>query len=430
MPLWYQNVRSAVALLQSVFGVLIFCYALKRRRWFWLRALTGLLAGGLLLYGLQRFVYIPGTTLLAMVTHAVMPACVYLALIGVIYFSCDETIWTALFAASSGYIAQDIGGAAKQLLTQIPLMQLAAQDAFGVLGVDLLCYGGVYLILFRAFQPYTRSRTDSFDDKLKAIISVVVLLICIGMARLTQDNPNRGLMPAIADAMYRVIVGVLMLALQFGVMEQAKLKNNVEVMRELMHQQRMQYESHKDTVQLINEKYHDLKNMVRSMQWHIPQDKLRSLEQSIDRYDLHVDSGNGVLDVLLTEKMDVCLQRGISLTCSLGQTDFSFIDELDLYGLFQNALNNAINAVSALPEGRERFIILSASRVGNMLTIHTENPCEGEIDFEDGLPQSEGDPHYHGFGMKSMVRTAEKYGGILAAKQEEDMFYLDILLLA
>lgn len=430
MPVWYQNVRSAFALLQSAFGVLVLCYALKRRNGFWLRALAGLLAGGLMCFVFQHYVYISGNTPSAMVSHALVPAFVYSVLIAVVYFSCDETFWTALFAASSGYIAQDIGGALKQLLTQIPMMQLAAQDNFGVLGVDLLCYGGACYVLFHAFRPFTRSRTDSFDDKLKAVFSVVVLLICIGMARLTQDNPGRSTMSAVADGMYRIIVGILMLTLQFGVMEQAKLKNNVDVMRELMHQQRVQFESHKDTVQIINEKYHDLKHMVRSMQGRIPQEQLRSLEQSIDRYDLHVDSGNDVLDVLLTEKMDVCLQRGISLTCSLGQTDFSFIDELDLYGLFQNALNNAINAVSELPEGRERFIILSAARVGNMLTIHTENPCMGEIDFEDGLPQTEGDPHYHGFGMKSMARTAEKYGGILAAKQEGDMFYLDVLLLA
>lgn len=95
------------------------------------------------------------------------------------------------------------------------------------------------------------------------------------------------------------------------------------------------------------------------------------------------------------------------LTCSLGMTDFSFVEELDLYSLFQNALTNAINAVSALPDGVERFISLSSVRDGNMLTIHMENPCEDDIDFVDGLPQTKNDPDWHGFGMKSMNRIAE-----------------------
>ena len=124
------------------------------------------------------------------------------------------------------------------------------------------------------------------------------------------------------------------------------------------------------------------------------------------------------------------LKRGIVLTCSLGMTDFSFVEELDLYSLFQNALTNAINAVSALPEGVERFISLSSVRDGNMLTIHMENPCEDDIDFVDGLPQTREDPDWHGFGMKSMTRVAEKYGGMLTVEQRGRLFLLDILLLA
>jgi sensor histidine kinase regulating citrate/malate metabolism len=118
------------------------------------------------------------------------------------------------------------------------------------------------------------------------------------------------------------------------------------------------------------------------------------------------------------------------LTCSLGKTDFSFVEELDLYSLFQNALSNAINAVSALPEGTERFITLSAMRDGNTLSIHMENPCREDIDFVDGLPQTRDDPDWHGFGMKSMNRIAEKYNGMLTVEQRGRLFLLDILLLA
>jgi hypothetical protein len=106
------------------------------------------------------------------------------------------------------------------------------------------------------------------------------------------------------------------------------------------------------------------------------------------------------------------------------------VEEPDLYSLFQNALTNAINAVSALPEGVERFISLSAARDGNMLTIHMENPCGEDIDFVDGLPRTKEDPDWHGFGMKSMDRIAGKYNGMLTAQQRGRMFFLDILLLA
>lgn len=430
MPLWYQTVRSSLLLLQAALGTLLFGYSLKRRKHYGLRIALGLLVGWFVCYGIGILVYVPGSTPAALVSHVLVSVTAYACLIALVYFCCDETIWTALFAAASGYAAQDIAGSVKQILRQIPAIQLAAQDNFGVLGVDLLCYGSVFVLLFYFFRPYTRSRTENFDDKLKAVFSAVVMLICIGMARMTQDNPERNATAAIAESIYAILVDAMILGLQFGVMERAKLEGHVELMRELISQQREQMESRKESMQLVNEKYHDLKHLLQSFQGKLPEGELVKLEKSIDSYDRRVDSGSDVLDVLLAEKLEICAQRGIALTCGFGGTDFGFLDELDLYALMHNALNNAINAASALPEGRERFISLSTSREGNMLTIHVENPCAGKIDFEDGLPQTHGDPTCHGFGMRSMDRTVRKYGGMLAAKQEGEMFYLDILLIA
>lgn len=221
----------------------------------------------------------------------------------------------------------------------------------------------------------------------------------------------------------------MIFTVQYGVLDRGRMTAYLETMQELMHQQHVQYEASREGVQLINEKYHDLKNLIGSIENVLPREELNRLSSSIERYDVQVHSGFEVLDVVLTEKMNLCLQRGIGITCSLGQTDFGFLDEMDLYTLFNNALTNAINAVSAMPEGQERYILLSASQENNIITIHVENPCRGHIRFVDGIPQTSGNPDWHGFGMKSMVRTAEKYGGALSASQENGCFQLDILLL-
>ena len=92
-----------------------------------------------------------------------------------------------------------------------------------------------------------------------------------------------------------------------------------------------------------------------------------------------------------------------------------------------NTLNNAIDAVSKLPEG-ERFIMLKASCEDGMVTIHEQNPFSGELVMEHNLPKSQRDSRYHGFGMQSMERIVEKYDGSLSVKAEGGMFNLDILL--
>ena len=430
MPLWYRDWRSALVLLQSVLGLFMFSYSLKKRSAFPLRLLLSLVSGMAFMFLAVRHIYVPGTTPEAMASHAVVSVISYAVLIGITWCCYDESVWSAMFAAASGYLAQDIGGSVKTLLRQFDFMNRLAGADLGVLLVDMICYGLAYAAIFCLIRPFAQSREGNFDNKIKAVFSAAVLLLCIGMARLTQDNPERNNMAVAAEAVLQIIIDALAIALQFGVMEQARLSSHVETMRELVHQQRVQYEASKESAQLIAEKYHDLKHLLRSFQGAVPQEQLDRLKQSIAAYERPANSGNEVLDILLAEKLGICQQRGIVLTCSLGQTDFSFVEELDLYSLFQNALNNAINAVSALPEGVERFISLSATRDGNMLTIHMENPCGEDIDFVDGLPRTKDDPDWHGFGMKSMDRITRKYDGMLTAQQRGRMFFLDILLLA
>ncbi len=428
-PEWYRYARSALALLQAVVGLMVFSYPLKRRSYFKFRLYLSTLAGMVIMY-LVGTMYIPGSSPRALLNHSLIPLMTYAFLICIIWLCYDESIWTALFAAGSGYIAQDIGGSVKTLFRQIPFVDQLTHQSIGVLAVDLFCFGLVYAGLYLILRPFVNDRGDNFNNKTKAIFSVVVLLLCISMARLTQDNPERNNQAVVAEAFLQFVIDALVIALQFGVMERAQLNTNVETMRELVHQQRVQYEASKESAQIINEKYHDLKNLLKSFRGTVPQEQLDKLKQSIAAYERPANSGNEVLDVLLAEKIGICQQRNIVLTCSLGMTDFSFVEELDLYSLFQNALTNAINAVSALPEGVERFISLSTFRDGNMLTIHMENPCEDDIAFVDGLPQTKNDPDWHGFGMKSMNRIAEKYNGMLTAEQRGKMFFLDILLLA
>ncbi len=430
MPLWYQQSRNAVSLLQALIGMLLISAPLKKRRGYLPRLLLSAAGGFLLLRFFGSRVYIPGSTPSAMVSHALVAATVYVSLIAVTWLCYDESLWTVLFTAATGYIAQDIGGSLKTLFRQFGPVNALSGSPWGILAVDIVCYGAVYVLYFFVLRPRAKKGGAEFRNKGKALFSAGVLLLCIAMARLSQDNPGRNPMAVTAEAVFQLIIDVLVIALQFGVMERARLTSHVETMRELVHTQRVQYEASKESAQLINEKYHDLKHLLKSFRGTVPQEQLDRLKQSIAAYERPANSGNEVLDVLLAEKLGICQQRGIVLTCSLGTTDFSFIEELDLYSLFQNALTNAIEAVSALPKETERFISVSAARDGNMLTVHMENPCGEDIDFVNGLPRTGKDPDWHGFGMKSMKRIAEKYDGMLTAQQRGGLFLLDILLLA
>ena len=431
MPLWYQNLRNAIKLLHAMAGVGIFGYSYRRRKGFAGYFLLALGLCLLLAYLVQTFLYQPGINPWAIVTQSLVSLIDYLLIMLFCYFCLEESFWTMLFVSTAAMTAQGLGGCVKTIVKLLPRAYALSMDNLGILLLDLLCYGGVYLLLFFIFRPFTRCREEILgDDKRKVIFSTLVLLFYLATTLLTRDyTAGQSKAQVLVNNTSMIVSQAMIYALQFGLMERDRMSRYIEVMKELIHEQHTQYENSRESVQLINEKYHDLKNLIGSFQGVIPEEELNRLKAMISRYDVHVHTGSQVLDVVVTEKMDLCLQRGITMTCHFGQTDFSFMEELDLYTLFHNALTNAINAVSALPNPQDRYIVLSALQDHNILIIHMENPCRKDIRFVDGLPQTTGDTQWHGFGMKSMARTAEKYGGALSVKEEDGRFQLDILLL-
>jgi sensor histidine kinase regulating citrate/malate metabolism len=106
-----------------------------------------------------------------------------------------------------------------------------------------------------------------------------------------------------------------------------------------------------------------------------------------------------------------------------------FMEVTDQYVLFGNMIDNAINAVSKLPEGMERSIYLNVHAEKKLLLIQTENPFTGEVTFQDGLPKtSSGDEFNHGFGMKSIRLIAEKYHGSVSSRAKDGTFYVNVVI--
>ncbi len=227
--------------------------------------------------------------------------------------------------------------------------------------------------------------------------------------------------------LYRLLCDAFVLIVQYSVMERALLASRVEAMQEIVHRQHSQYQASKERVWQINEKYHDLKQLLSQFRGKVPDNQVDALERSISTYEDVVHTGNDVLDVVLGEKREQCRRRGIQLTCYADGAGLAFVDPLDLYSLLGDALDNAIRAAGQMPEGH-RFITLTVRQEEGMAAIHIENPTTAEAELIHGLPRDKRDGDYEGFGMRSMQRTAAKYGGSLAVKQKNGIFYLDVLL--
>lgn len=224
-----------------------------------------------------------------------------------------------------------------------------------------------------------------------------------------------------------------MLYFQYTLFSKRAIKKELEILNALWHQKEEQYRLSKETIAIINRKCHDMKHQlaaVRAMPGMEGRERyLREAEESIGIYDAMFQTGNDVLDTVLTEKSLYCEANGIRLGCVADGMQLSFMDVVDIYAILGNALDNAIEGVQQLKDSEKRMIDVLICRERNFLILQVTNPVERVLEFRDGLPVSTKPlDGYHGFGLKSIRHTADQYGGFTVVNTEHGFFTLKILI--
>ena len=222
-------------------------------------------------------------------------------------------------------------------------------------------------------------------------------------------------------------VCLLMLMVLYAVCSNSLLFRSRLMMDRLLQERRNQYELSRDTIALLNQKYHDLKHQIQALRTLSGQEQgafLDEVEASILGYDTLYHTGNEALNTILTEKQRCCEQNQIQLTCIADGAALQFLHALDLYTLLGNALDNAIQCVSQY-DAAHRLITLDIRTQGGFALIRLTNYFTGKLVMKDGIPQTtKADARYHGFGIRGMQSIVEKYRGVLELGQEGEMFVL------
>lgn len=229
--------------------------------------------------------------------------------------------------------------------------------------------------------------------------------------------------------MMRIVVCVFLLLMLREIVDRETAERNGEILQQLLHQQKSQLSSDKETINLINVKTHDLKKQLTMLGGRIPQEEIDDLKRLVDIYDSSVRTGNETLDILLANKSPLCEQKGIRFDRMIDGSQLSFMKPTDIYALFGNAIDNAIEAVLNIDEPSQRFIRMKVRTGHGMLVVHVSNPFTGELRFHDGLPQTtKADRRYHGFGMRSIRMIAEQYGGTVNVHTDGQDFMLNVVI--
>lgn len=227
--------------------------------------------------------------------------------------------------------------------------------------------------------------------------------------------------------------GVILLFAYHLLLQESQLKVHMDALSNMLHMQYNNYQISQESIEMVNQKYHDLKHQIALLKAEISSTEkleyLDQMEREIKAYETQNKTGNQVLDTVLTGKSILCQRQEISLTCVADGKALSFMHAMDVSSLFGNALDNAIESVKKIQEKEKRLIHVLVSRQKGFLRIKVENCYEGDIVFQNGLPATtKKEKEYHGYGLKSIQSTSAKYHGSVKIHLNKGWFELSILI--
>lgn len=158
---------------------------------------------------------------------------------------------------------------------------------------------------------------------------------------------------------------------------------------------------------------HDNKNHLAAIQNLSGEPRVNNyIEELLGRLDNYADncrSGNKMLDVIIDRYAAKCDMAGIKFHYDVRNCNLSIVEDIDLVSILGNLMDNALTAAE---RSAEKNISLETDVRNSYNVITISNSCDSVPEINGSvLISTKKDSKLHGFGLKSVGKTLEKYHG-------------------
>lgn len=298
-------------------------------------------------------------------------------------------------------------------------------------------YGIIYVSFFKLFRSSVKDLESTIGKK-ELISSLIIAVLAFTLSNMSFISTTLPFTSGYRQEIFIIrtlmdLLGIIFIYSYQNRIAELKLKNELSSMQIILENQYQNFLNYKDSVDVINIKYHDLKHQIqalRQVEDPVEREKwIEALMQELELYNINFDTGNKILDTILATKELQCKKHKINISFLVNGEPLLFMSDADIVSLFSNALDNAIEAVSKISDSEKRLIHLEVSEKHKFLFIRCENYTEEPLYLNNGNPlTSKQDKQSHGFGIKSIKYTVKKYRGNYMLDIKDGWFILDILI--
>lgn len=302
----------------------------------------------------------------------------------------------------------------------------------------LLIHSAIFVGFYFLEKKFKTETDDLLISRKELLYALLFGLLIFSLSNLSYVYKNTPFSSSSSFDIFNIrtmvdFAGVALLLAYHIQLAENHIKFEVEKLQNLLILQHSNFKIYEDSINMVNQKYHDLKHQIAALKLGINQEKsgqfLDKLEQDILVYEAQNKTGNRILDIVLTAFSIKCQNLSIEMTCVAEGTALDFMDDIEISTLFGNILDNALESVQKVSTPEKKLIHIAVRRQKSFLLIRVENFFSGNLKIKNGLPvTTKKNKTHHGYGLKSIKNITEKYHGSMTLKAEDSWFELRILI--
>lgn len=178
--------------------------------------------------------------------------------------------------------------------------------------------------------------------------------------------------------------------------------------------------------------FHDMENHLQAI-YHLAEaagnqeicQYISNISKPMERLTGILWTNIGIVDAVLNAKKQLAEEKGYQMDINAQLPANTGIREDDFCTILTNLLDNAIESMDREKDDivKAQPIEVSLRHIHHFLVIRVSNPCSGEYLEKHGFfPTAKKNRFLHGWGLKNVRRTVQKYDGSLALEVEEGRF--------
>lgn len=412
----------------SFFGTFVFAHRVPKRKYFYIKFILFGIVGSIL------------STYLWMVSKeyggeyrqlyaALVSFFVLIEIFVIFYLSYKINVVECLTYVMAGWTMQHLSGKIQYFILMAFNIQV---DYFNYTWqytlINALCLFFTTLMNIIILQVFYKGDTRVKNPRIVFPLIIIVFVSVILSAFSPYDINKKSEMFL---NFYAVAFCLISLCFIYWSFDNTFLLNQLKFVKQLDEKKAKQYEISKESIDIINNRAHDLKKFISKFgdsKSLLTDEEVQLLKKHIDYYDKRCKTGNNALDTIINEKIFVFDNKKIKFNYIVDISGLSIFTDFEIYTLFGNILDNAEEALVKC-DVNNRYDELRISKKDNLLIIHNENYTKENVKIKNNtLFTSKKDVMYHGYGTNSIKETVKKHNGICTFSCNDNVFSVDILI--